>query len=94
MTQTTHLPGHIWGAQQRLLFLEAHPEQDDTNFTTEDDIDDVTWLACVAILLDDDGLDGNTTVVRNQTSILSARANGFEPYELARFAAMKEREAL
>lgn len=94
MTQTTHLPGHIRDAQQRLLSLEAHSELDDTNFTAEDDIEDVTWLACVAILLDDDGLDGNTIVVRNQTSILSARASGFEPYELAQFAAMKEREAL
>ncbi|MGO4230459.1 hypothetical protein AB4Y72_16545 [Arthrobacter sp. YAF34] len=93
MYATIYPSADIQSAQQRLLFLESNPDLDDTHFASEGDIDDLIWLACVAILIDDDGLDGNAIVTRNQEHILTARAMGFHPKEIAEFGAMKEREA-
>lgn len=74
MTAKTYSPDEILEARGKLTHLEAA------------DIDDVTWLARIATLLDSPVSDGNAIVAREQTTILKYRAMGWEPGDVSELA--------
>jgi hypothetical protein len=75
--------------QEEELGEEGTPE-----LLSDDDIPDSLWLGAVALLLTEDGFDGNAIVAQNQDHILTARAAGFTVGEIAKYAVLKECEAL
>lgn len=76
MTAKTYSPDEILEARGKLAHLEAA------------DIDDVTWLARIATLLDAHLTDGNAIVAREQTTILKYRAMGWEPGDVSELASI------
>lgn len=76
MTAKTYSPDEILEARGKLAHLEAA------------DIDEVTWLARIAALLDALLTDGNTIVAREQTTILKYRAMGWEPGDVSELASI------
>lgn len=76
MTVKTYSPDEILEARGKLTHLEAA------------DIDDVTWLARIATLLDLGLTSGNAVVTREQKTILKYRALGWEPKDVAELASI------
>lgn len=76
MTARTYSRDEILGARGKLAHLEAA------------DVDDVTWLARIATLLDAALADGNAIVTREQTIILRYRAMGWEPGDVSELASI------
>lgn len=78
MTARTYSPEEILKARGKLAHLDAT------------DIDDVTWLARIATLLDLGRIltSGNAVVTREQRTILKYRALGWEPGDLAELASI------
>lgn len=74
MTARTYSPDEILEARGKLTHLEAA------------DVNDVTWLARIAALLDATLADGNAIVTREQTTILRYRAMGWEPGDVSELA--------
>lgn len=69
-------------------------EEDTAELLSDDDIPDSLWLGAVALLLTEDGFDGNAIVDQNQDNILTARVAGFTVAEMVQYAVLKECEAL
>lgn len=78
MTARTYSLDEILEARGKLAHLEAT------------DIDDVTWLARIATLLDLGLTSGNAAVTREQTTILKYRALGWEPMDVADLATIAD----
>lgn len=76
MTARTYSLDEILEARGKLAHLEAT------------DIDDVTWLARIATLLDLGLTSGNAVVTREQKTILKYRALGWEPTDVAELASI------
>lgn len=76
MTAKTYSPDEILAARGKLTHLESA------------DIDDLTWLARIATLLDAPLTDGNAIVAREQTTILQYRAMGWEPGDVSELASI------
>jgi hypothetical protein len=76
MTAKTYTLDEILEARENLTKLEAA------------DIDDVTWLARIATLLDLAVTEGNAIVTREQTIFLKYRAMGWEPGDVSELASI------
>lgn len=68
----------------------------DENFPPlrDEDVPNILWFGCIAMLITEEGLDGNALVARNQDFILEARKAGFAAGEIAQYAVLKEGEPL
>lgn len=69
-------------------------EEGTAELLSDDDIPDSLWLGAVALLLTEDGFDGNAIVDQNQDNIRTARVAGFTVAEMVQYAVLKECEAL